>query len=347
MKYRRGTARRPVGVLAAIVAAGMLVAGCGANATPVDLTHLISLSPPVPAGMSTGAAAVPSGSGSSGSANDCGDPTRSLRPQGALPAPGQMPAGSTMATIQRNGFLTAGVDQSTYLWGYLNPMTNQLEGFDIDVVWAIAQAIFGDRNPSRVQFRAITSGQRVGALTGDPADPQVDLVVRTFTISCAREQQGVLFSSTYYDAGQRVLVPASSNARSIDDLGGKRVCATTGSDSLTHIAAAPSHPIPVAVGDWSDCLVLLQQGQVDAISTDDAILAGMVAQDPNTRVIGPSIADEPYGVGIRKASPDFVRFVNGVLEQYRASNAWEQSYQRWLASRLGPNSTPPPAKYSD
>ncbi|HWC83614.1 MAG TPA: glutamate ABC transporter substrate-binding protein [Pseudonocardiaceae bacterium] len=334
------TARRPAALVAGLVALALAVTGCSASRTPADLTHVISLSPVVPAGMVSGAAAVPS---SPGGANNCGDPTASLAPNAPLPTPGQMPANSTMQTIYKRGYLVAGVDQSTYLWGYLNPMTKQLEGFDIDVVHAIAKAIFGD--PNRVQFRAITSGQRVGALTGDQTDPQVDVVVRTFTVSCQRVQQGVLFSSVYYNAQERLLVTKDSNVASIDDLGGKRVCAAVGSDSLPRIAAVPSHPIPVAVGDWSDCLVMLQQGQVDAIATDDAILAGMAAQDPNTKVVGPSLAAEPYGIGMRRASPDFVRFVNSVLESFRA-NGWQQSYQTWLAGRLGP-AGPPQATYSD
>ena len=335
-------ARRSLALLVGGTALALAMTGCASDLTPVDLTNVISLAPVVPAGMKSGPAAV---AGSSAAPNTCGDPTASLSPQGGLPAPGQMPGNSTMETIYKRGYLVAGVDQSTYLWGYLNPMTNQLEGFDIDVVHAIATAIFGDWH-NHVQYRAITSGQRVGALTGDQTDPQVDVVVRTFTVSCAREQQGVLFSSVYYDAQERLLVEKGSTAQSINDLGGKKICAAAGSDSLPRIAAVPSHPIPVSVGDWSDCLVMLQQGQADAVATDDAILAGMAAQDPNTKVIGPSLADEPYGIGMRKASPDFVRFVNAVLQQFR-TNGWQQSYQTWLASRLGPNAAPPQAKYSD
>jgi len=337
-------ARRPVALLAGLTALALVTTGCAANLTPQDLTGVISLNPVVPAGMTSGQAAL---SGTQSTPGNCGDPTRSLAPQG-LPQPGQMPNGSTMATIYQRGYLTAGVDQSTFLWGYLNPLTSQLEGFDIDVVNAVAHAIFGPDITNRVQFRAITSQQRVGSLTGDASDPQVDMVVRTFTVNCQREQQGVRFSSVYYDAQQRLLVAKDSNATGIDDLGGKKVCAAAGSDSLPRIAAAPTHPVPVAVGDWSDCLVMLQQGQVDAIATDDAILAGMAAQDPNTKVVGPSMGDEPYGIGMRQDSTDFVRFVNAVLEQFRNSpSGWTQSYNTWLASRLGPSAGPPSPKYSD
>ena len=134
------------------------------------------------------------------------------------------------------------------------------------------------------------------------------------TITCERLQQ-VDFSTVYFDAGQRVLVQTNSRAKSIADLGGKKVCATTGSTSIANIKAAPSHPIPVAVPYWTDCLVLLQQGDVAAISTDDSILAGLAAQDPWTKIVGPRFSNEPYGLAISKQHADFVRFVNAVLQQ--------------------------------
>jgi polar amino acid transport system substrate-binding protein len=314
--------------------------GCAVDSTPVNLAAA-SVNPPLPAGIVQGAGAL---AGSSSTApQNCGDPTASLSPLTPMPSPGAMPADSSMAAIQKRGYLIAGVDQGTYLMGYLNPKTNNLEGFDIDMVHDLAQAIFGD--PSKVQFRAITSGQRIPALTNGAGAPQVDVVVRTMTISCAREQQ-VAFSSVYYDAQQRVLVPKNSTAQSISDLGGQKVCATTGSDSIAHIAAVSTHPIPVAAQNWPDCLVMLEQGQVAAVSTDDTILAGMAAQDPNTKVIGPGFFDEPYGIAMRKNESDFVRFVNGVLQQVRTSS-WTTSYQRWLGPYIqGGNPNPPQPKYS-
>jgi polar amino acid transport system substrate-binding protein len=257
-----------------------------------------------------------------------------------MPAAGHMPAGTTMAKIQARGYLIAGVDQNTYLFGYRNPKTNNLEGFDIQMVRDVAQAIFGD--PNKVQFKAITSAQRVDVLEKG----QVDLVARTFTISCARLQQ-VAFSTVYYQAQRRVLVRSDSNVTGIGDLGGKRVCATIGSDSLNPTPGEKNPPIPVAVNDWSDCLVMLQQGQVAAVSTDDTILAGMVAQDPNTKIVGGSIAPEPYGLAFPKSSKDLVGFVNGVLQQVRTSGEWQATYKTWLGTRLGATPQAPQPAYSN
>jgi polar amino acid transport system substrate-binding protein len=93
--------------------------------------------------------------------------------------------------------------------------------------------------------------------------------------------------------------------------------------------------------------VMLQQGQVDAISTDDAVLAGLEAQDnQNVEMVGESIAVEPYGIGVKKGNRDLVRFVNGALEQMRADGTWERLYQARLQS-LGPSPGPPAARYED
>jgi polar amino acid transport system substrate-binding protein len=259
------------------------------------------------------------------------DPTASLRPSG----PPRVIPGSFMARIRARGYLIAGVDQSTYHFGYLNPRNGKIEGFDIDMVRAVAAAIFG--NPGKVQFKAISDAQRIP----DVRSGAVDIVAHTMTINCERLQQ-VDFSTVYFDAGQRVLVEANSPARSLANLGGKRVCATKGSTSIANIRAAPSHPVPVPVPFWTDCLVLLQQGGVAAISTDDSILDGLAAQDPWTKIVGPRFTSEPYGLAISKQHPDFVRFVNAVLQRLRANGRWAASYAHWVGT---PAPAPPPARY--
>ncbi|MFI5605703.1 glutamate ABC transporter substrate-binding protein [Amycolatopsis sp. NPDC051903] len=264
-----------------------------------------------------------------GPADDSCDPTASLSPAGASTS------SPSVAKIKARGKLIAGVDQTTYLFGFRNPKTGNLEGFDIDMVDQIAAAIFGTAE-GHVQYRAIASSQREQVLK----DHQVDVVVRTYSITCARLKE-VAFSTVYYVAGQKILVPKASNAESLSDLKGKRVCATKQSTSLAKIATDPAHPIAVSVDNWSDCLIMLQQHQVDAVSTDDTILAGMAAQDPTVKVAGDPMTTENYGIGMPKDEPDLVRFVNGVLDTVRAG-AWQTSYQKWVGSRLGPASPPSP-----
>ena len=122
-----------------------------------------------------------------------------LRPDGTLPAPRDMPAGSYMDKIQQRGRLIAGVSADTLLLGARNPISGQIEGFDIDMLHAVSQAIFGD--PNRIELRVVTAAQRLPVLQ----DGSVDIVARNMTITCARWKD-IAFSSEYYRSGQKVLV---------------------------------------------------------------------------------------------------------------------------------------------
>ena len=259
----------------------------------------------------------------------CNPKASSLRPSGPL----QVTPGSFMEKIRARGYLIAGVDQNTYHFGYFNPANGQIEGFDIDMIKAVARYI----GVTKVEYKAISDDQRIP----DVENGAVDIVAHTMTILCDRLKY-VDFSSVYFDAGQRVLVLKSSAARSLAALAGQKVCATTGSDSLARIIAARA--IPVRVPYWTDCLVLLQQGDVAAISTDDTILDGLKAQDPWTMLVGSRLSDEPYGLAISKQHPEFVRFVNAVLEQLRTDGQWAASYRAWIGS---PAPAPPRAEYAD
>jgi polar amino acid transport system substrate-binding protein len=243
-----------------------------------------------------------------------------------------------MARIQAHGTLRVGVDQNTYKFGYRDPASGQIVGFDIDIAHAIAKAIFGD--PNKIQFVSITAAQRIP----DVVNHTVDLVADTMTVTCDRLRQ-VAFSTIYYDAGQNVLVRKNSGLTGLADLGGRKVCAAAGSTSIANIAAIASRPVPVAVNDWTDCLVMLQQGQVSAISTDDTILRGLAAQDPSTKLLlTTNFTKEPYGLAMDLHAADLVEFVNGVLAQLRSDGGWAAIYTRWLNS---PAPAPPIAQYAN
>jgi len=273
---------------------------------------------------------------------DCGDATASLRPQAPLPSPNQMPGGTYMRTIQERGSVVVGVDQNTLLLGARDPVDGQIKGFEVDLARQVAKAIFGDEN--RVELKAVSSAQRLPFVQNQTVDLAVDAV----TVNCARVQQ-VAFSTIYYDASQKVLVPTDSTAAQLQDLAGKKVCATKGSTSLDFVRHYPSSPplVPYPVDLRSDCLVALQEEKVDAISSDDAILAGFQTQDPYTKIIGPPMTDEPYGMAINQDHPEFVRFVNGVLEGLRADGTWDAVYAKWLSPVFGSVPPPPDAHYRD
>jgi len=317
-------------VLASGTLALSVMAGCTAAVPPSPAA--VGRAAPIP--YQVGAAAVSKGRArqlAASAADTSCDPTASLRPAG----PPRVSSGSFVAKIRARGYLIAGVDPGTFDFGFLNPFSGQFEGFDIDMLHAIAKAIFGD--PGRIEFKSITDAQRKSAVRSG----SVDIVAHTMIITCDR-LKSIDFSTVYIHTGQRVLVPKNSPAKSLADLGGRKVCATKGSISLANVATAPSHPIPVAVPYWTDCLVLLQQGDVAAISTDAAILIGLTVQDPETKLVGPRFTSDPYGLAISKRHPDLVRFVNAVLAQMRADGQWAASYAHWIGT---PAPAPPKARY--
>lgn len=319
--------RAPVSIVA--VLAGAALAGCGAGSDRAERAALAALNtPPAQAPASTPSSPPPR----------CSHPYASLRPPAVMPAPGAMPAGSLMARIRRRGFLIAGVDQNTQLFAYFNPLHGQLEGFEIDLLRQLAGRIFGD--PHDVRFVALTTSERISAVQSG----KVDVVADAVTITCERRRQ-VDFSTVYYNAGQKLLVPSNSSARSVADLAGKKVCATQGSTTIKTLERLRPRVVPYPVAQRTDCLVALQEGLVDAISSDDAILLGFKAQDPYTKIIGPSLAPEPYGMAISKTQPEFVRFVNGVLQQMRADGAWRAIYSRWPGRFSRTIPAPPTPQY--
>ena len=323
-------ARTRAAALAAVaVTAAAVAAGCAAAPAPPPAGAHAAYRPAAEV-----RAANESQAGAKTAAT-CNPEASSLAPLG----PPDVTAGSYMAQIRARGYLIVGVDQSTYHFGYLNPLDGQIEGFDIDMIRAVAQAIFG--NPDKVELKAISDEQRIPAVTSG----SVDIVAHTMTITCQRLSQ-VDFSSVYFDAHQRVLIPDNSKATSgLAGLAGQKVCATTGSDSVATIENYPVHPkiTAVQVPFWTDCLVLLQQDEVAAIDTDDAILYGLQAQDPFTEVVGPNLEDEPYGLAMSKQHPDFVRFVNAVIARYESDGDWEKSYKRWVSPA---GATPPTPRYA-
>jgi polar amino acid transport system substrate-binding protein len=318
-----GKNRRAGALVLATVSLAAVAAGCAAAPAPRPAAA------PAPAAVRPAAdvrpAAVRAGSESRAGGNTaaaaCNPVASSLAPLG----PPEVTPGSYLAKIKARGYLIAGVDQSTYHFGYLNPLDGRIEGFDIDMIRAVAQAIFG--SPDKVEFKSISDAQRIPAITSG----SVDIVAHTMTITCDRLKQ-VDFSSVYFDAHARVLIPDNSPATGgLADLGGQKVCATQGSDSVTTIRDYPTRPKVVQEPFWTDCLVLLQQDQVAAVSTDDAILYGLQAQDPFTKVVGPELTDEPYGLAMSKQHQDLVRFVNAVLAREESDGAWEKSYQHWVS----------------
>ncbi|GAA4487212.1 glutamate ABC transporter substrate-binding protein [Rhodococcus olei] len=308
----------------------VLSCGCAAVETAEPPAHPPYTQQPIPSG-----AAVAPPPASTAAAPDCGDPTASLRP---FP-PGETPASPALDRIRERGRLVVGLDTSSNLFSFLDPATGTIEGFDVDIAREVARDLFGD--PQRVDFRVVAAKDRVPALQAGT----VDIVVETMTVTCERRAQ-IAFSTVYFEARQRVLAMRGSGVESAADLDGRRVCTVVDTTNLQHIQQVQPAATVVTVQNWADCLVVLQQRQVDAVTTDDSILAGLAVQDPNLEIVGPGFSYEPYGVGVNKADTDLVRHVNGTLERIRTDGTWQRIHERWL-NVLGPPPPPPTPRYED
>jgi polar amino acid transport system substrate-binding protein len=322
--------RRPFRMLCAAVVAATVLGGCSESGTMV-VAPAPTLPPPTPAGMQE----MPPQPvlQPDKTANAC-NPTASLRP---FDNPAD--ADAAVANIRARGRLIVGLDIGSNLFSFRDPITGEIVGFDVDIAGEVARDIFG--NPSLVEYRILSSDERITALQKG----EVDAVVKTMTITCERRKQ-VNFSTVYLDASQRILAPRDSPITKAADLSGKRVCVAKGTTSLQRIREIAPPPIVVEVVNWADCLVTLQQRQVDAVSTDDSILAGLVSQDPYLHIVGPNMDTQPYGIGVQLDNTGLVRFVNGTLERIRRDGTWNTLYRKWLTV-LGPAPAPPNPRYVD
>jgi polar amino acid transport system substrate-binding protein len=276
---------------------------------------------------------------------NCGDATASFAPQGPLPAPGHMPAGTAMAAIQARK-LKVGVDETTKGFSSRDPAiggrdTGELAGFEVDLAKAIGRAIFGE--DGHVTFVTVTTPQKIPKVV----DGTVDMTISVVSMECSRWNQ-VDFSTAYYNAEQALLVRADSDIHGLADLAGKRVCVTSGSSSANFLAAHAKEAKPVAVATRTACLVKLQDDRIDAILLPTSILAGFRFQDPTTEMR--PLVDENgqaspnyYGIAIQKApNPELVRYVNALLDQWRADGTLASLQAKPLAEVGLPVSVPTP-----
>lgn len=285
-------------------------------------------------------------------------PGSTLDPAGLAPAaeaqfsaetwPGSLPPGTEedrdgahMRRIRERGRIIVGVDQSQYLLSYRDPTRGDLRGFEVDLAREIARDIFGEGGESRVDFRFVESAARSEVLRAG----SVDVVIRTMSITPTRTEL-VDFSTPYLGSSVRVLAPRDRGIEGLEDLPGATVCIVDGTNLLNLVREQmPESPV-LRTRTWSDCLMATQQFQADAVVGDDAVLAGMVAQDPLTTIFPEQLADQLYGVGVAKGHSDVVRQVNLTLERIRRDGTWRRMYREWLGDSLA-NPNPPSLMYRE
>lgn len=333
MKHRSRSIRAALAALGVLTA---LLAGCGYDETPLP-------EPP------------PEVEPSKASALGCDNSDATLESE---PPDGTVQPGGKVAEIQERELLRVGVSADTFLMGARDPRTNRIVGFDIEVVKAIGAAIFrdvpGGFNAGRhIQYRVISAAQRIELLQAG----ELDLVVRNFTINCARKRD-IAFSAEYYHSTQKLLLRQDLAVQDENDpdryhlpadLSDLTVCAPTGTSSYDNFEREGPDATLEPATSHTGCLVMFQRGEVDAITGDDTVLAGLAAQDPYAVVAEEDVVDdesgygEPYGVGANKDDDDLVAFVNAVLEDMVEDRVWQRAYNRWLEPYLGPGTPPTPA----
>ncbi len=243
----------------------------------------------------------------------------------------QFPADTTLGRIQQAGEITIGVKYDVPPFGFQNPQSNEIEGFDVDLGRAIAEALGVEP-----KFIEAISDNRIPFLQ----DGTADVILSTMTINAERVQE-IDFSDPYYIASGRILTKTDSPIKGLEDLAGKRVCTALGSTYEETIREQAPEADLRLVDSYSECLELIQNGAVDAVSTDDVILTGMIIQDDTLKLVGDELTQEPYGAGIKKGETQLLDFVNGVFSDVKQDGRWADLYQRWVGRYTNQKQDPP------
>ncbi|QGQ19628.1 transporter substrate-binding domain-containing protein [Cellulomonas sp. JZ18] len=278
---------------------------------------------------STLALAACSGGGDAG-----GQETEDTAGGGTETAAADFPEGSTMARLAEEGSITIGTKFDQPLFGLVGP-DGVPTGFDVEIGKIIAGEL-GIAEDDIEWVETISANREQFIQSG-----QVDIVIATYTINDTRKEV-VSFAGPYYEAGQSILtLKSNEDIQGPDDLAGKRVCTVSGSTPEKNLLDNYPEAQVQALQAYSDCIEPLRNGQVDAISTDNVILAGFAAQNDDLEVRGEPFTQEPYGIGLALDDTDFRMWINDVLEQSYEDGSWEQAWEETAGTVL--DTPEPPA----
>ena len=245
--------------------------------------------------------------------------------------------GTTMAKLKEAGTVKVGTKFDQPLFGLKN-LEGKPEGFDVE----IAKLIAGEMGiaPDKVEFVEAVSANREPFIE----QGKVDFVVATYTINDKRKQV-VDFAGPYYEAGQDIMV-AKGNPEAIggpDDLAGKKVCSVTGSTPAENIRTNYPKAELTEFDVYSKCAEALKNGQVQAVTTDNVILLGLISQDEESfELVGKPFTKEPYGIGLKKGDTEFRTFINDTLEKIEQDGRWKAAWDA-TAGKVATETPTPPA----
>jgi ABC-type amino acid transport substrate-binding protein len=274
-----------------------------------------------------GATASPSAAAAAPAASEAASPGDSAAPSEVT--------GPTIDQIKEAGTLVCGVKFDVIAFGFRNPTTGEVEGFDADLCREIAAALGVEP-----EFVEAISANRIPFLLED----RVDIVISTMTRTEDRLKE-IDFSKIYYLAGQRILVKSDSEYQEVADLveAGVTVCSGQGSTSEANLReAGVAEDKLLLTATYSEAAQALLDGRCDAVSTDDSILFGLAEQNEGLEVRGERFTEEPLGIGIKKGKEDLVEFINGVLDEMAASGRWAELYDTHIKPYTGEDAPEPP-----
>ncbi|MFB6707211.1 glutamate ABC transporter substrate-binding protein [Streptomyces sp. NPDC056333] len=249
----------------------------------------------------------------------------------------RLPESKTWTKAKKRGYLRVGAKEDQPYLGEKDPATGVYSGFDIEIAKMMAASLGFD--PKTIRFKTIASANRETALQNG----QIDYYVGTYTINEMRKKL-VGFAGPYFMAGQSLLVRTDEHdINGPQDLAGRTVCSAAGSTPYQRIAADYPKAILVAYDTYSICVDNLLTYQVDAVTTDDAILLGFAAKAPKElKVVGKPFSEEPYGIGVPR-SDNALRFaLNDALEANEKNGNWKKAFEATLGLSGVPAPTPPP-----
>ena len=242
----------------------------------------------------------------------------------------------TMAACGGGGAGSAGGDTLTIGIKYDQPGLGQKEGdtfkgFDVDVAKYVAKELgFAE---DKVVFKETPSAQRETAIQGG----QVALIFATYSITDARKEK-VSFAGPYFIAGQDLLVRSdNTDITGPDSMNGKTLCSVTGSTPAEKIKKEYATTVKLFEQDtYSKCVEALVGSTVDAVTTDNVILAGFAAQPQyagKLKVVGKPFSTEKYGVGLKKGDTELCGKVNAALEKMVSDGSWQKA----VDANVGPS----------
>jgi len=239
---------------------------------------------------------------------------------------------TTMGKIQEAGTIKVGVKYDVPLFGFKNPQSGEVEGFDVDLAQRVA-----DKLGVKLELVEAISDNRIPFLQ----DGTVDLVFSTMTITTDRDAE-IDFSRPYYIAHGRILTSKDSGIEGAEDTAGKKVCTALGSTYET-VVLPDQMPdaTPRIVDTYSECFQLLQRGQVDAMVTDDVILAGFLQQDDSMAIVGEELTTDPYGAGVKNEDTEMAGFVSSVIDETLEDGTWQDLYDEWIGQYTGQDAEDP------